>query len=212
FAWQFARGKLGGDPAFRALLERRLVRDGTLLDLGCGQGLLAAWLLAARDRFETGSREDDRPVPPRLAAITGIELLPAEVRRARRALGSRAEFVVGDIRTTAFPRADTVAILDVLHYIPIAEQDAVLRRVRAALNPSGVLLLRIGDAGAGFGFRYSNWVDRSVMLVKGHGWNPLYCRSLAEWKTALAQLGFDVESQPMSEGTPFANVLLVART
>src|SRR5262249_53534098 len=44
FAYYFARGKLAGDPAFRAVLERGLVADGAVLDIGCGQGLLAAWL------------------------------------------------------------------------------------------------------------------------------------------------------------------------
>jgi hypothetical protein len=33
---------------------------------------------------------------------------------------------------------------------------------------------------------------------------------LAEWKALLERLGFGVQSIPMSEGTPFANVLLVA--
>lgn len=55
FAYHFARGKLGGDPVFLALLERGLLSDrARILDLGCGQGLLAAWLLAARRQFESG--------------------------------------------------------------------------------------------------------------------------------------------------------------
>ena len=50
FAWNFARGKLKGDPSFRAFLRLGLLHGyPRLLDLGCGQGLLAAWLLAARD-------------------------------------------------------------------------------------------------------------------------------------------------------------------
>ena len=49
FAYPFAGGKLGADPVFCGLLERGLVpRNARILDRGCGQGLLAAWLLAAR--------------------------------------------------------------------------------------------------------------------------------------------------------------------
>jgi hypothetical protein len=40
---------------------------------------------------------------------------------------------------------------------------------------------------------------------------PQFCRTLAEWVARLQSLGFEVQSQPMSAGTPFANVLLVAR-
>ena len=55
FAYHFARGKLGGDPMFLALLQRGLIPDRSrILDLGCGQGLLAAWLLAARQLYDAG--------------------------------------------------------------------------------------------------------------------------------------------------------------
>jgi SAM-dependent methyltransferase len=211
FALHFARGKLSSDPVFRALLDRSLVRDGALLDLGCGQGLLAAWLLAARERFDAGDWPTGRLPPPRLASITGIELMPADVERARNALADRARFETGDIRTAEFGNADTIVILDVLHYLAIAEQNAVLARARDALNRRGTLLLRIGDAAGGFGFRWSNWVDRAAMLARGHGLNPLYCRTLEQWTAALRGLGFVVEAKPMSAGTLFSNVLLVAR-
>jgi hypothetical protein len=39
----------------------------------------------------------------------------------------------------------------------------------------------------------------------------LYCRPLNAWTRALESRGFNVSALPMSEGTPFANVLLVAR-
>jgi hypothetical protein len=35
---------------------------------------------------------------------------------------------------------------------------------------------------------------------------------VAQWRSALEALQFTVQAEPMSHGTPFANVLLVART
>ncbi|MBM4247643.1 MAG: class I SAM-dependent methyltransferase [Deltaproteobacteria bacterium] len=198
FAWRFARGKLRRDPVFRHLLENGLIPDGArVLDLGSGQGLLAA-LLATAGR-------------PRLAAYRGIELMAPDVARARLALGPDCGVEAGDIRSVEFGVVDAVVILDVLHYMDAAAQDDVLRRVRRSLAGGGVLLLRVGDAAAGLPFRVSNWVDRTVALARGHGATLFHCRSVAQWRAALEALDFSVQTEPMSRGTPFANVLLCAR-
>lgn len=217
YAWHFARGKLGGDPAFAGLLQRGLLtgRD-RVLDIGCGQGLLAAWLMAARDSAAQGRWPAGWPGAPRPAHVRGIELMQRDVDRAQAALkpavdAAQASFVAADMCSAPFGQADAVVILDVLHYVPVAAQDDVLRRVRDALSPGGVLLLRVGDAAAGLPFRISNWVDFVVTTLRGHRLGQLHCRPLAEWRRALTSIGFRVEAHPMSEGTPFANVLLVAR-
>jgi SAM-dependent methyltransferase len=136
-----------------------------------------------------------------------------DVARARAALGDAqdARFVCGDMRSVDFPACDAVVILDVLHYVTHAEQDAVLRRVHDALVPGGRLLLRVGDAGARRGFAISQWVDRVVTRVRGHSVPPVYGRPLDGWIAQLRALGMRVEPRPMSAGTPFANVLLVAQ-
>lgn len=211
YAWHFARGKLGSDPAFRVLLEKGLIPDGRVLDIGCGQGLLAAWLLAARQLCESGKWQDGWPLPPRLDAMRGIELVQRDLEWARTALGEHAEFVQGDMCQADFGRADTVVILDVLHYVKPELQDEVLRRVRSALAPGGRLLLRIGDADGGFPFRISKLVDQLVFFARSGSFCTLHCRSLRHWKEALAALGFSVEVLPIRQDSVFASVLLSAR-
>lgn len=212
FAWHFARGKLAHDPVFFGLLERGLIPDrARVLDLGCGQGLLAAFLLAARDTADRGLWPATWPKAPGLTAIRGVELMPRDVERARKALGTRAEIILGDICEAEYGEADAIVILDVLHYVDHAAQEAVLDRVRQALRPGGVLLLRIGDAAGGLPFRISNWVDHVVTWVRGHRLGTLHCRPLSDWRSSLERRGFSVEAVPMNSGTPFANILLVAR-
>ncbi len=212
FAYHFARGKLGGDPVFAALLARRLVPDGArILDLGCGQGLLAAWLAAAVERHRAGEWYEGWPAPPTGWSFRGIDLSRRAVARATAALGAGACVEVGDIRAVAYAPSDAVVLLDVLHYLDEPGQRAVLGRALAALAPAGVLLIRIGDGDGGLRFRVSNWVDRVVLLARGRGFAPLHCRRLRDWIGVLERLGCRTDAVPMSGATPFANVLLVAR-
>jgi hypothetical protein len=92
FAWHFARGKLGGDPVFAGLLEHGLIPDrARILDIGCGQGLLASWLLSAKAMHATGEWPAHWPPAPGPQSIHGIELIAR--RRARpTGLGRRRHF------------------------------------------------------------------------------------------------------------------------
>lgn len=195
YARHFAYGKLTRDPVFGHLVRNAPIRPGTrLLDLGCGQGLVAALLAAAGID----------------ARVTGIDLMEREVARAR-AAAPGARFIAGDIAKAEFPPADVVLILDVLHYLDRRAQADVLRRVRAALDAGGTLYVRVADAAPTLRFRYTVLVDRAVSALRGHGFVKLHCRPVADWRAELESLGFRVDSLPMSEGTPFANVLLAAR-
>jgi len=206
-----ARNKLRADPAFAAILQMGLLTQRErILDLGCGQGLLAAWLLAARSCHARGTWPAGWPEPPQPRWIRGIELDATEVARAQSALADRAEFVRGDIRHIAFDSADALVILDVLHYIDYSSHGPLLKRARAALSAGGLLLLRIGDAAGGLRFRCGQWVDRTILLARGRGFGKIYCRALADWQGLLDECQFRTQAVPMSAGTPFANVLLIA--
>jgi SAM-dependent methyltransferase len=212
FAYYFARGKLRGDPVFRAILELGLLSGHRrILDLGCGQGLLAAWLRAAAHCcYERGNWPRTWPPAPCPESMRGIELMGREVDWARCALGPAFEVVQADIGSAVFGSADAVVILDVLHYVPAQAQLEVLQRVRAALPVGGLLLLRVSDASGGLRFRFTQWVDQAMLLMRGYGRVDLHCRSIEKWRQLLGEYGFDTRAEPMSHGTPFANVLLIA--
>lgn len=215
FATKFAHGKLSGDPVFKEILRTGLIKSNAhLVDIGCGQGLLSAWLLAAENMAADADWPKNWEKAPEGVTTRGIELMPIDVERARAALKSyskRFTFDVIDMCHAKFEQSDAVVVLDVLHYVPFLAQEEVLTQVREALVPNGVLILRVGNAAGGLGFKISNWVDFTVTFIRGHRLSRLYCRSLSEWLQLLKRLGFDVEVKPMSQGTPFANMLLIGR-
>ncbi|MFE7650234.1 class I SAM-dependent methyltransferase [Streptomyces phaeoluteigriseus] len=117
------------DPEVRAAWADRLRdwlpdRPGDLLDLGCGTGSLS--LLAA----EGGHR------------VTGVDLSPAMVDRARTKLAGRhAVFLVGDAAAPPVgeERFDTVLVRHVLWTLP--DPGRALRHWRDLLRPGGRLVL-----------------------------------------------------------------------
>jgi SAM-dependent methyltransferase len=210
--YHFARGKLGGDPVFAALLRQGLIRPGArIVDIGCGQGVLAALLAECEQPQAIAAWPASWAPPPRGWTLTGFDLRRDAVAAGQRALGERALLQVGDARAMTLPACDVAVILDVLHYIDFEAQEQVLQRVAAALVEGGTLLLRVGDAASGWRFRVTLVGDWLITLVRGTPWPRFWTRPLTQWIALLERLGFSVQAQPMSEGTPFANVLLKAQ-
>jgi uncharacterized protein (DUF2062 family) len=211
-AWEFARGKTTGDPVCRHVLEQEVSGGtGTLVDLGCGQGLMLALIAEAAATSRAGDWDPGRPAPPAFSRLIGIEMRPRIARIAVRALDGEAEISRGDIRDTGVPPCDVVLIFDVLHLLAAEDQESMLRAVHEALPPGGRLLVREADASAGWRF----WMVRLGNRIKAivtRDWRQRFAfRTAEEWMRVLETAGFHTMVRPMGAGTPFGNVLLVGR-
>ena len=96
-------------------------RGSSLLDLGCGEGLLA--LLKRKDVY-----------------LAGIDLSPELVEMATR--NGYDEARVGELTKLPFPDAsfDYVVSLDVFGHVDFADKDALLAEIRRVLRPGGVTM------------------------------------------------------------------------
>jgi uncharacterized protein (DUF2062 family) len=208
-AWEFARGKLRMDPVYRATLSPDILPPGgTLIDIGCGQGLTLALLVEARRAFAEQRWPVTSPEPPRFDRLVGIETRPRPAAAAREALEGDAEVIEGDVRTAKLEPARAALLFDVLHLLRVDEQEALLSTVAALLDPAGVVLVREADAGVGWRFAAVRVANRLKAFVF-NTWRTqtFHPRTEAEWRACFARHGFLSEMRPMGEGTPFANVL-----
>jgi SAM-dependent methyltransferase len=215
FPYYYAQGKLRFDAVYLTLLRRGLIPDGArVIDLGCGQGLLAAVLLAARRQFEMGVWPEAWPPPPANLLLHGIELEDEIAQWGRIALGKDVRIETADVSEAMLPAADMVVLLDVLHYLERNAQLRLLENAARALARGGRLLMRVADASAGLTFRLTRIGDRlgTWLHFRQRMRSPrMTFRTASEWIALLQTLGFRVEVEPIDGRNPFANVLLHAR-
>jgi uncharacterized membrane protein/SAM-dependent methyltransferase len=211
WAYFFARCKLKFDPFYSVLLAEGLIPPGMrILDLGCAQGLIAAWLMAAQRMHAAGVWDRASPQPVAISGYRGVDRNAAEIRRAQLALGARAEFAVGDFAQAPLSDATLVLLIDVLHYLDFDTQVALLRRIRSTLPAHGLVLLRVGDSDGSARARVSVWVDWLVVRLRG-GQSALSRRPIAAWITLLNEVGYTVQEVARQSALGYINCLLCAR-
>ncbi|KAA6129318.1 hypothetical protein F1599_06160, partial [Cupriavidus cauae] len=88
-------------------------------------------------------------------------------------------------------------------------QEALLRDALRCLAPGGRLLMRVGDASAGWRARYSRAVDRVVQWLRAGRTSPLTCRPADEWRALLRGMGMTLREVPLPRDAHGANVLMV---
>lgn len=211
-AWYYARSKFRWDPVYFALLRSGVLPDaGTLVDLGCGQGILLALLEAAKRQHARGDWPQGWPAPPARLALRGYDVRGRSIRAGTAALNGRASLECRDIRGLDIPPAAAIVALDVLYHLPRPEQEAVLASAARALQPGGVFIMRESNSGGGLAFRLQRCSEYVAQAWHGRLAPRLWYRDARQWRSLLERLGLTVTEQPMNGDTPFANVLFVAR-
>lgn len=193
----YVAGKLKSDPVGAALLALgEKARLGDVLDFGCGRGQLALLLL------EGGAAR----------SVQGFDWDDAKVEEAgRAATGLAATFAKGDVRkldqAVENASADTVLLIDVLHYFREDEQVAILES--AARKAKSRIIIRDIDPDRGFRSSITRFQERLTTGARYNRGERVLVRSMSDVTRDLERQGFRVTITPCWGKTPFANVLVV---
>ncbi len=197
FLHGYSKGKTRWDPAYPAVAEILRSSGRPLLDIGCGIGLLAAYL-----------RECKCSQP-----ILGIEPDATKVRTAKQLVGSQypnLDFLVANASSLPDFSGDIVA-LDVLHYMHPTAQNNALLAISTRIAPGGCALIRTT-------FRDSSWrycatlVEEAFLLTSG--WirgSRCHFPSRLEIENRFQNSQLTLSIRPMWGKTPFNSHLIEIR-
>lgn len=191
--YRWLRLRRGGYDAVEALVPRA----GTILDLGCGEGLLAQVLARRAPARRVVALDHDR----------------RRVERVRRAAaGLPIEAVEGSMTDVPLPAADAILLVDVLHYLDRANQERLLGRAAGALRPGGLLLLREPDAGQRIRMLWNRLHERLFTLLRVTKASIGAYRTAGAWAHLLAHVGLsDAAPGPRAVLSPYADRVVTAR-
>jgi SAM-dependent methyltransferase len=197
--YYYARIKLATDPLYTGVGRVLASSREPLLDLGCGIGLLAH---ALRAQGFAGS-------------YRGVDIDGGKIDSAR-AAGERA-----GLSATHFERVDlaagfpahrgSVALLDIVQFLPPPAQDALLDAAIESLTPAALLVMRSGLHRDGWRLRFTRGIDRLARFTRWMNVGPQRYPSREDLQRRFDRHGLSASFQPLSGRMPFENWLICAR-
>ena len=197
FLRHYVSRKIRSDPVYPTVFEA--VRSSTepLLDVGCGVGLLAFYL---RERgFEN--------------PIVGLDRDTRKIGAAQRiATGYREiDLRTQDLRDQLPEFSGTIAMLDILHYLPPADQNDLLSRVAERIAPGAMLVLRDCPRDPGFRYAATFLAEKFAQLISWNVSAPLHFPSRDSILKNFPPNEFTHDMNPLWGATPFNNHFFIFR-
>ena len=167
-------------------IDRALPNHGKIIDLGCGQGIIAKHVAQNKNR-----------------TVIGVDL---DQKRLEKSELANLRFELADIRNYNLKDADAVILSDVLHHISFIDQDRVLENIKKSLKRRGLLIIKEIDTGECVRSRLSRLWD-FVFYPK----EKIYFQNAKVLKKKLEGLGFKVLLKRPTRLFPGSTTLFVCK-
>lgn len=171
-------------------IEAHIPAEGTILDLGCGHGVLANYL-ALRSP---------------LRRVVGLDLSEHRIAIARTAAPPNAQFRVQDAFQADLAPFHTIIVADVLHHLAsFAEGDELVARCARALPPDGLLVVK--EIGQRPWWKYQLTRPVDTLFYR----DRVFFRSPGQFAELFARLGLHAQFVPLHAWRPLCHIMYLCR-
>ncbi len=171
-------------------IESHIPREGKIIDIGCGYGLLANFLTLR------SSKRD----------VTGIDLSVRRIRAAKETTGSRRNirFKLMNVLDLELGELNAAVMSDFLHHIDYRAQEELLAHCYQKLPTGGLLIIEEVDDEPLCKYWFNTIVDRMLNIGKG-----IFFRNQREFRELLERIGFKVSVKEANKGLPLSDVIFI---
>ena len=173
-------------------IEKYVPKEGPIIDIGCGYGLLANFLV-----LKSAKRD-----------VTGTDLSPGRISAAQETTRNRKRicFKLVNVLDLRLGEYSTMVMSDFLHHIDYQAQEELLTRCYQKLPQGGLLVIEEVDNRPLCKYWFNTIVDRILNIGEG-----IFFRNQREFRELLERIGFKVSIKKAHKGLPLSDILFICR-
>lgn len=173
-------------------IEKYVPKEGAIIDIGCGYGLLANFLV-----LKSVKRE-----------VTGIDLSLERIKVAQKTTDNRKkiQFKLMDALDLQLEKYNTVVMSDFLHHINFEAQEELLARCYQNLSTGSFLIIEEVDNRPLWKYWFAIMSDNILNIGERQ-----FFRDHREFQKLLQRIGFLVKTKKVDEGIPLSDILFICK-